>query len=753
MKHSIWRRAAAFVLCALLCLTPMNLSASSQVTAAENKPVIAYVPLDDRPVCVDRVLYQAQAAGFEVLMPDADLYQTHLDNQLLNSNGTQYGDGTAIMNWLKTVDARCDWFVISIDQMLSGGLVNSRASYRYSLTESETAIIDYLIELAKDPQNHVYFVDTVMRLASTGGYDGYTGAEYDALRAYGSQERKIFSTTDYMLSDYNASAEKVNKIYDNYQIGKSGETLTYDTAVLSSTAIQNYHYARHRKMNIINLMIQYAGSDASYVIGVDDASPNDNIQRNEINFIKTRMELLGRDYSLSADTDSSGMMAVAQCVNDYYASQPTVKVRYYGGREDYAADDYDIGTLRENIDTHLESLDCHQTQGDAEIELLVLTQPSAYSEYGTYISQLMTQLKTNLAVRRPTIVLDVSTSENYSNWFGNVNDNLQDHLCTEVDLSQLLGYSNWNTAGNSIGIGVAQGISRYTYLHCSDTITEASHIGFLKSMTYAYIKDISYLAKNKYFPNKEDMTDYVDKNFGTNSNFYAAMMAYTDGSTYYEDWEQSRGEHVINNELTWKIMQSGNAAAYDGCGQQILNNLQNGEMYVDLKDVCRTREVGTISLARFRFPWFRTFEMTFDITPSLDSASHTYYVENDTTGLIGLVPTEHAAQTMLANITEQYQTTAVTLQNLFGTAVADETVVGTGFTVKMTVSGGQKTYTVVIPREVTGDGKINTADVRAVMQRVVGAASFSTAQTAAADQNGDGKIGSSDARIMLQKLL
>lgn len=48
-----------------------------------NGTKLAYIPLDDRPVNVDRVIYLAESGGFEVLMPDADLYSTKLDG-----NGT-----------------------------------------------------------------------------------------------------------------------------------------------------------------------------------------------------------------------------------------------------------------------------------------------------------------------------------------------------------------------------------------------------------------------------------------------------------------------------------------------------------------------------------------------------------------------------------------------------------------------------------------------------------------------------------------
>ena len=45
--------------------------------------IIAYIPLDDRPVNTSRAIYLAESAGFNLLMPEKDLYQTKLDGQIL----------------------------------------------------------------------------------------------------------------------------------------------------------------------------------------------------------------------------------------------------------------------------------------------------------------------------------------------------------------------------------------------------------------------------------------------------------------------------------------------------------------------------------------------------------------------------------------------------------------------------------------------------------------------------------------------
>ena len=58
-------------------------------------------------------------------MPESPLFATRLDGQPKNSGG-QIGDRKALLEWLKSVESKADIFIISLDQMLSGGLVGSR---------------------------------------------------------------------------------------------------------------------------------------------------------------------------------------------------------------------------------------------------------------------------------------------------------------------------------------------------------------------------------------------------------------------------------------------------------------------------------------------------------------------------------------------------------------------------------------------------------------------------------------------------
>lgn len=90
--------------------------------------------------------------------------------------GPSTGTRGALYEWVaKQEAAGCDRYILSLDQLLSGGLVSSRAmtgenpvtlSSGETLVEAEllTAVIDLL---AADENNRIWLLDTVMRLAAT----------------------------------------------------------------------------------------------------------------------------------------------------------------------------------------------------------------------------------------------------------------------------------------------------------------------------------------------------------------------------------------------------------------------------------------------------------------------------------------------------------------------------------------------------------------------------------------------------------
>lgn len=211
---------------------------------------ILYVPIDDRPINVERVQYQAEAAGFEIVMPPAEYISTKVDTY--QEGKSDQGDPKKLYEWLEAEynKNQYHYYIISVDQMLSGGLVGSREPFYdpddsianrdslenfgfksdgtpsvysdnkaadeagYTLSGDEQKIIDLLAKIAADETTTTVFFDTIKRLASTGDYFEMNYGNYGAWRTYGTFARKQLYgaelTIENIVAGYNTDANGEN---------------------------------------------------------------------------------------------------------------------------------------------------------------------------------------------------------------------------------------------------------------------------------------------------------------------------------------------------------------------------------------------------------------------------------------------------------------------------------------------------------------------------------------------------------------
>ncbi|MCX7715115.1 MAG: DUF4127 family protein [Clostridia bacterium] len=530
-----------------------------------NVPTLIYVPLDNRTVNVDRVVYEAESAGFKVIMPKEDLYATRLDGQPRNSNGTGHGDGKAIIKWLEEMDEYSDYFVISLDQLLSGGLVNSRAMTNTDLSE-EYDIINEIVKLSD--RNHIYILDTVARLATcTLGYEGADLASYYYLRSYNIQPRVALS--DKQLT--------VDNIIAGYAKDESGKRLEVDSNY--AKLVENSILVRERKLKLTDHILSqdYYGK-MKYFIGVDDSNSQTTVQTNEVNYIKSKMGDRGTIYS---GTDELGMMAVLRLMIDYYGSRVKASTMYFGDTQDSdSGSSYDIETVRENVEQHLASVGVKiADKKDSNIEIVVLTSPAKTTMNAKYITQMLDYINNNINAGIPTIVINPVPSV-YGNTF-------EYRIIQECETSMLLAYSSWGTVGNAIGIALANGISRYLYLQSSTTSSSDADVAFLKGLSFSLIKDISYIKGG----GKALFAEYIVSQGLSTDNFYT-------------------------NEESIKLIYSNlenilKTSEYNVTVNDVLKNLQNRRYIKGLNGECGVIE--NITLSNFSAPFYRVNEIRFDI--------------------------------------------------------------------------------------------------------------------------------------------
>ena len=581
------RLLAAALICVLLsgCGTGAELPVLPET--AEEERVIAYVPLDDRPDNVERVVYLAESLGYTLEMPELDLYRTRLDHQPLNENGTQYGDMAVLYEWVLDQEAAgCDRYILSMDQLLSGGLVNSRSMTGDAIpipgggTVSASELMDSLLSaLAEDENNVVWLLDSVMRLAPTVGYQGGTLEAYNALRSYGAAGRPALPAGDLEAGD----------VRTLYQLDSSGQPLDPAAFGLTEGQVDSYLSARSRKLALSERMlhtVQCGGYEHFRVLmGIDDSSEEESIQKNEIAYLRS---LLREGDALLSGVDDLAFKAVAKLYLEECGWEgAAVSVAYFGGTEDQPACAYDYQPLTKIVAEHMDFFGLTEAgSAEAELLVLVLTQPADETKKAAYYEALIDRLNDARKGGMPTILIDAGNGK-----YGTV---FHDALTKKTELGWLLSYAGFLDMAIVTGTALSHGVARYAFLQSGQqtTVTEQA---FAKTLADSIIKDFCY----KHVV-REDLLAYIRNDLdGSPDNF----------------WDPE-----IDREAVVKRLEMGMAAATG----DIVKNLERSNYISALpsREAYAERGWGGIMLTNYRFPWDRAFEIGMDLQVGEPMAPH-----------------------------------------------------------------------------------------------------------------------------------
>lgn len=573
MPRNNAKKAAAMLL-AVIMLSACGTAAPlpTEPPKAEEGKMLALVPLDDRPDNLECAEYIAEMEGYTIVTPDKDLFSTKLNNQPLNANDTQYGNREKIYEWLLEMeDSGCDRYVISLDQLLSGGLVSSRAMTQSTPVKlpngksvSETEFLNILMEaLSKDENNRVWLLDTVMRLAPTVGYLDWTAEDYDSIRAYASEPRQEPDTLS------------VESVKNHYRVGVDGTEIDFESFGVSRDKFIDYLSARERKLNLTDEMLNlvYARNNGIFrvLIGIDDSSEAECIQKNEITYLNSRLR--EGDYLLSGVDDLEFKSICRMYLDDISWSGAECELRYFGGLEDEAACIYDYRPLSEIVREHFDFFDLCGTNSDA-LQVLILTKPADESKKKDYCDELIAAINENQREGIPTILIDASDKQ-YGGMF-------RDMLRKNADIGWLLGYAGFMDMAIVTGTALSRGVSRYAVLTQGE-VTHASNEAYMKMMTDAVVRDFCYVGEVRDKVSQK----VTNKLGGYTANFY----------------EPEIDVAALTDFMAGQMKKS---------SAPVLRNLEKSEFVSSLPEY-ETEPWGEIELNNFNFPWNRAFEIRMDI--------------------------------------------------------------------------------------------------------------------------------------------
>ena len=375
------------------------------------------------------------------------------------------------MNWVETHASEADAMVLSVDSLVYGGLVDSR---KHNLDMN--TIMNRLknVESLHGKYGHtpIYVFSTVMRSPWAGGKgvepDYYLQTGNDIYQLAALQNKADTGTlTPEERSDWFAIMSRVPLEY-----------------------LQDWYNRRKKNMAVNYRLIDDAknGVFTYFSLGHDD-----NSAHTQSALEAKYLEMRGKDVPKTAfgsfpGADQLGLLLITRANNDFNNYHPKVTIIYPLGGGEKTVPSYDGQAIGKTIAEHIEAIGGTVTDSEKPDLLLAVNTPltTSTTESNSFenfpimldsTKEFLGHIESAVKADIPVSIVDMAFSNGADNTL--VYGLYQDKMMYKV-----AAYNGWNTASNSVGYGLSQGIlSRY--------MSESAHKDML---TTNYLDNWAYQA-------------------------------------------------------------------------------------------------------------------------------------------------------------------------------------------------------------------------------------------------------------------
>ena len=426
------KRILAFmtVLAVILLLVPI---ASARHKNDKTEPVkILYVPHDNRPISDKQTAAVVEKLGYEVIVPPDEILG---DRQNL-------GQPEKIWSWLEQNAPQAQAAVISADSMLYGSLVGSR-KHEYS-EQIVAARIDNFSKLHKaNPKLPLYVFGSIMRTPKNSEASGHEEPAY--YRSYGSD---IFRYT--VLED-KAEVEGLSR--------REQKEMDFLQELIPANALGDWLGRREKNFRANEKLIKLTQDNVFSYLVLGRSRPHmesRHLANKGSSIDKTQFQAM-------AGIDETGLLLLTRAVNILQNTTPKVFIRYNWGRGEYTVPSYSDEKISASLTSAIIAARAEQVKipAGADLVLAVNTNPNGKTyeasvrsnntkdRAGTsYFADIVSEY---LADGYPVGIADIA--------YANGSDNaLLEELRERQLLFKLKCYAGWNTATNSTGFALAEGL-------------------------------------------------------------------------------------------------------------------------------------------------------------------------------------------------------------------------------------------------------------------------------------------------------
>lgn len=422
---------------------------------------ILLVPLDSRPPCRTFVIDAARIAGCEIVTPPTEILDYY----------SQPGETEALQKWTMENIAGCDAAILSIDQLLHGGLLASREAKKTS--EDADRLIAFLNSLhTAYPDIPLYAFNILPRILPPDSIDGHDEKKY--------------------LMEYSRLADRID-IATAPSEDELGE-LEWLRSVIPPESLRRYDllFSENARLNKRLIELAAGGTLNRLVIGQDDGErygiPNRE-KRELIRHIKTlKLDDENVFLTFGADEIALSLLAYIEAQRDRFS--PGISVKYNSEATPWRIMPYMAATMET---TALEKITLvggrHTSEAASDFTLYL-----SANDRETLSSRRKNsdEIKTAIDNGKHIALVDLG--------FEFRGDEALLPFLTKngTPLHALYSYAGWNTASNAIGTAVAQAVIFETARRRAESAEELAALAhaqftyldqrFLED--YFYLKDI-----------------------------------------------------------------------------------------------------------------------------------------------------------------------------------------------------------------------------------------------------------------------
>lgn len=414
----------------------------SNIAEAAHRGTIMFVPIDNRPISDSYGVDTLEKAGYTVLVPP---------DELLGGPGHLKGDADNVWQWVETAlkeHGHVDTAVFSGDTMIYGSLVGSRT---HELPEAELLEkVDRFRSLRQRyPNLKLYVFSSIMRTPHYSAAFGGTEAPY--MDKYAG---------DFFIYSSLADKQELQKLskQEKQALAEARDRIP-EADFISWQTRRNTNL--HINQAMLDLMQQHVFD--YFVIGMDDNAPFSQTHR-ESRYLSQYAEGMDKaHYQKMTGIDEIGMLLLARANTDLNYTKPFIYAEYNKGVGSDMVPSFSSQTIGRTMDDYIRCAGGFHTRSLKRADLAMLVNTTidgrdSFSGDTANVAQPAPQAQ-ELAARAdallqqavPTGVVDIA-------FYNGADNGLMQLLQEKQLLFKLTVYGGWNTASNSLGFAIGQGI-------------------------------------------------------------------------------------------------------------------------------------------------------------------------------------------------------------------------------------------------------------------------------------------------------